>query len=182
MKEKELNILIQKCQKQHAPSQRKLYNQYYNYGMGIASRYSNSRQETEEIANDGFVKLFKGIHKYRREIPFQVWLRTIFISCGIDHYRKYKNQKVKYLHPQETQRNTGDDNMDSEYLLHMIRKLSSQYRMVFVLHVIEGYTHEEIAKELNISKGTSKSNLSKARSNLKKMIKVHTLESIGYGR
>ncbi len=182
MEDKELNILITKCQKQHAASQRKLYDLYYNYGMTIASRYSNNKQETEEIANDGFVKLFRGIDKYKKEIPFKAWLRTIFISCGIDHYRKFKNQKVKYLHPQETRRNTGADSLDSEYLLQMIRKLSAQYRMVFVLHVMEGYTHEEIAKELNISRGTSKSNLSKARNNLKNMVKQHALETVKYGR
>lgn len=173
-------ILIKQCKNRHAGSQRKLYDHYYNFGMSIASRYSNKREETEEIANDGFVKLFKNIQKYNAEIPFRAWVRTIFISCAIDHYRKYHQNKKEYEQNFRVEWNQADRELDSAYLLKMIRQLSPQYKMNFVLHVIDGFTHEEIAEKLNISKGTSKSNLSKARKKLKEMIAKHNLQTAQY--
>ena len=93
------------------------------------------------------------------------------INTGIDHYRKSqkKSNQIELIQLHEV-RNKGAEKLDREYLLGFLNRLSPQYKMVFVLHVMEGFSHEEIAEKLNINKGTSKSNLSKARMNLKKMI------------
>lgn len=156
----------------------------YNYGMSIASRYGDTKEEIEEIANDGFFKMLIKIHLYDEQIPFKLWLRKIIINCGIDHYRKKKKFKNEtqnitiITNPEATWvNNVGSLKIDSEYLLDCIKKLSPVYKMVFVLYSIEGYSHREIASELNISEGTSKSNLHKARQNLQAMVKQHNLEN-----
>jgi len=174
MTEQTLYNLIQGCKKQDATSQKKLFNHLHNYGMSISTRYTNTLEDAEEVANDGFYKMLNNIHTYKDHIPFKLWVRRIFINCGIDHYRKNKSKNnLKQVGSMQVTRNAGAELLDKEYLNSLIQKLSPQYRMVFVLHVIEGYKHEEIAQKLNISIGASKSNLARARQNLKKGIVVH---------
>ncbi len=155
----------------------------YNYGMSVAARYGQNRQETEEIANDGFLKMFRNIHQYRDQVPFKLWLRRIIINCGIDHYRKRQAHKegIYELRPPITY-NKANDKLEGEYLLQLVQHLPAQYRIVFVLHVIEGYSHEEISLELGIARGTSKSNLAKARKKLQDMLRIHQQQVQGYGK
>lgn len=180
MTEVELQHIIKGCIKNDSSCQRKLFDYMYNYGMSVASRYGQSLQESEDIANEGFYKILKSIEKYKPSIPFLLWVRRIIINCGIDHYRKRKMivNSVSDISQQTT--NLGEQGLNADYLLDMIRRLSPQYRMVFVLHSIDGFTHEEIAKKLNISKGTSKSNLSKARKKLQEMVAIHNQENVTY--
>lgn len=150
----------------------------------MAARYGQNLQETEEIANDGFYKMLHYIDRYRKEVPFKLWLRRIIINCGIDYYRKNKSRTSQELSPRVavSTRNEGADQLDREYLLQLVRQLPPQYRMVFVLHVMEGYNHEEIARQLGISRGTSKSNLSKARKKLQAMVQLHNRQVSEYGK
>ena len=141
--------------------------------MSIASRYGNTKAETEDIANEAFYKVLKNIHKYNPKAPFLVWVRRIIINVGIDHFRKNKSRMTEPMMGSTTTLNEGEISLESEYLLKMVRSLSPQYKMVFVLHAIEGFTHDEIASKLNINKGTSKSNLAKARKKLQEMVAQH---------
>lgn len=183
MQEKELSYLIAGCKKNDAQCQKKLYQLMYDYGMSIAARYGQNLPETEEIANDGFFKMLKHIDRYQGQGPFKLWLRKIITNCGIDHYRKIQSQKNRIIEL-KTQfiSNEGSDMLESEYLLKLVRRLSPGYRMVFVLHVMEGYNHDEIAAKLNISKGTSKSNLAKARKKLQDMLHIHNRQVTEYGK
>jgi len=163
--------LISGCKSKNPGSQKKLFMLLYGYALGIARRYGATNEDAEEIANDGFYKAFTKIEKYQDHIPFQLWLRKIIINTGIDHYRKHKNERIDSgPYTVKTIQNQGAQNLDQEYLLNILNKLSPQYKLVFVLNVIEGYKHDEIAELLNISVGTSKSNLSKARKRLKELI------------
>ena len=144
----------------------------YQYGMGIAAGYASSTDEIGEIANDGFLKMFLHIDRYKKHVPFDLWLRRIIINSGIDHYRKYhksQHKKTKSL-VAERSVNQGLLKLEEDDLLRQIQQLSPAYRLVFVLYVVEGYTHAEIAKKLKISIGSSKSNLHKAREKLKEML------------
>jgi RNA polymerase sigma-70 factor (ECF subfamily) len=145
----------------------------YNFGMTIASRYGNTLAEAEDIANEGFYKVLKNISKYKTEIPFLAWVRRIIINCAIDNYRKNKGSKNEITIDPIQSTNKGSEFMESEYLLIMVRSLTPQYKMVFNLHAIEGYTHAEIADRLNITIGTSKSNLAKARKKLQQMVTMY---------
>lgn len=131
-------------------------------------------EESKEIVNDGFMKVFQKIDQHATESSFKAWLRKIMINSSIDHYRK----EVKHRHHEEINgktflesvNNNALDDLSYAELISMIQKLSPAYRAVFNLYVIDGFTHQEIAQALGISEGTSKSNLMKARENLKKMI------------
>lgn len=126
------------------------------------------------MLNDGFMHVFVRIHQYQNQTPFQRWLRRIMINASIDHYRK---EKKHYYHDEihggfdlGSHDATVDDALAHEDLISMIQELSPAYRAVFNLHVIDGYNHREIAEMLQISEGTSKSNLAKAREVLRKKL------------
>ncbi len=139
--------------------------------------------ETEEIANNALYKMLSKLHQFQHGTDFKAWLRRIIVNCGIDYYRKYHKQKTRLLDMNPTiVRNSASDSLDSDYLLEMIHRLSPQYKMVFNLYVMEGYSHEEIAKELDISIGTSKSNLSKARKKLQLWVMAHQKQMMKYGK
>ena len=172
MQKKELNpaLLIEGCMQANPLSQRKLYELFYGYGMSIALQFASHKIEAEEIFNDSFVHVFRNINKYDPSFPFKPWLRRIVINTAIDYHRKYKKFKSTYstenVPEQEEEVFYFDEN---EEVLLFIQKLAPSYRMVFTLFVLEEYTHPEIAEMLGISVGTSKSNLSRAKQNLKQL-------------
>lgn len=149
--------------------------------MKICYRYTNAMEECEEIVNEGFVKLFKNIHQFdetRQEdtlLSLKGWFKRILINTCIDHYRKTNSSVNGHVltHESETiadQGETGIDMLSYKEIIESIRMLSPAYRAVFNLFVIEGLSHEEISQTLGISVGASKSNLSKARDNLRKLL------------
>lgn len=182
MAETSLQDLIEGCKQNDAVCQKALFLRLYNYGMSVAQRYASSKEDAEEIANDGFYKMLKNINQYKSEVPFKLWVRRIIINTGIDHFRK--NSKKALVMPtliDNKTYNLGSEKLDKDYLLNLLNELSPQYKMVFILQVIEGYTHKEIAKRLAISIGTSKSNLSKAREKLKSLLAQQELKE-NYGQ
>ena len=165
--------LIEGCIKKDRKSQKELYKLYYGYALRICLRYAKSKDEAVEVVNDGFMKVFMNIVRYQVEQPFNNWLSTIMINTAIDHYRKRIKQlemdELNEQHPVEDRENILS-NINYEDLIKLVQKLSYAYRTVFNLFAIDGYTHEEISDLLQISVGSSKSNLFKARENLKKML------------
>jgi RNA polymerase sigma-70 factor (ECF subfamily) len=140
-------------------------------------------EECEEIANEGFVKLFKNIHQFdesRQEdtlLSLKGWFKRILINTCIDHYRKNHSSVNGHVLTHESESipdhsETGIDVLSYKEIIEAIRLLSPAYRAVFNLFVIEGLSHEEISQTLGISVGASKSNLSKARDNLRKLLQT----------
>lgn len=157
--------------------------------MKICYRYQNHAEECEEIMNEGFVKLFKNISQFDEarhtdvEIALKGWFKRILINTCIDHYRKNASQLNGNTLTEETERiadktENGLDVLSYKEILGAIKLLSPAYRTVFNLFVIEGMSHEEIAEQLGISIGSSKSNLSKARENLRKILTKKTDQKI----
>lgn len=160
------------------------------YAMKICYRYQNNLEQVEDLMNEGFIKLFKNIHQFEEsrhtDIPASLkgWFKRILINTCIDHYRK----NASYINGQTTlsedteniadKQETGLDILSYKEIITAIRQLSPAYRTVFNLFVIEGLTHEEIANQLGISVGSSKSNLSKARENLRKILIKKTDQKI----
>ncbi len=171
-------VLIEGCKEHDRESQRLLYKHYYSYALGICIRYSKNREEANEILNDGFMKVFNKIEKYDVTRSFEGWLKRIMINTAIDHYRvnkkHYYQEDVAELNHSVPER--AIDELSYEELLLLVQKLSPAYRTVFSLFAIDDYTHEDIAKQLGISIGASKSNLSKARAKLKQMLKITNQE------
>jgi RNA polymerase sigma factor (sigma-70 family) len=173
MGEEELHQLVKGCLNEDRLSQKLLYKAFYGFAMGICLRYAANRYEASEIMNQGFYKIFKNIGKYDAAKPFKAWLGRIMVNTSIDYYRS--NLKAAYtdeLDKAEHINNTeyADKNLKYNELLDMVALLPRAYRTIFNLFAIEGYTHEEIGDMLNISTGTSKSNLHKAREKLKVMV------------
>lgn len=174
--------IIQGCVNANRQSQKEFYHSYYGFAMGICMRYCNSHDDAMEVVNDGFLKVFKNIGSFNPrhenyEASLMGWMKTILINTAIDHFRKNKNNyltgEIDGTHAEITDTlETAVDSMSYKEIIGMVQSLSPSYRTVFNLHIIDGYKHEEIAQQLNISVGTSKSNLAKARMNIQKMLKA----------
>jgi len=161
--------IVKGCKNGDRKSQEALYRQYYGYSMSIGLRYGKSRDEAEEIVQDAFIKLFKNIDRYNEAQPFKSWFRRIIVNAAIDYYRR--NEKHQHHQDIETAYEVGHseevfERLSSQDIMAAVQELPPAYRMVFNLYAVEGYKHHEIAKQLNISEGTSKSNLAKARNKL----------------
>jgi len=178
-----LNIisLIIGCSQNNRISQRDLYHWLHSYAMKISYRYIQQQEEAEELVSEAFVKLFKNIAQFDssrqndQEALLKAWFKRILVNTCIDHLRKTQLKMVSYDVTPETEpmiekQESGLDKIAYQEIILAIRRLSPVYRTVFNLFVIEGFSHEEIADTLKISVGASKSNLSKARNNLRKII------------
>jgi RNA polymerase sigma factor (sigma-70 family) len=172
--------IINGCVKAKRESQKELYKLYYGFAMGICMRYCHNQDDAVEILNDGYFKVFKTINsftpKYENiEASFMGWLKQIMVFTAIDHYRKNSKNllidKIDDIHLaiQDTSESIIDA-MAYSQIIELVQKLSPAYRTVFNLYVIDGYKHEEIAAHLNITVGTSKSNLAKAKINIQHML------------
>ena len=166
-------------------SQEKLYRQFYGFAISVCMRYTKSRDEALEVVNDGFLKVFTKGEQYDPKYPFKAWFRRIIVNTALDFYR---SQQKHYFHENIEEAydiSSNDSNpvsqLNHEELINMVQKLPPGYRMVFNLFVIDGYSHEEIGSQLGISIGTSKSNLSRAREVLRKMILITEKEYINRG-
>ena len=173
MKGHNLDLLIRGCLKRDRQCQKLLYKQFYSYAMSICMRYTRNYDDAVEVINDSFLKVFMRIEQYDQQREFKGWFRRILINCSIDKIKKEmktRNQvPVDEIDPPSISI-SPEGTQDHKEILMLIQKLSPAYRSVFNLYVIDGYTHEEIAKTLGISIGTSKSNLAKARMRLKKFL------------
>ena len=151
--------------------------------MAICDRYAGNQDDAIEVLNDGFLKVFREIHHYRPAYAdvissFKGWLRKIMVYTSIDHFRKNQKHQVvtqldNVVYEVSSFQDDALDKISYEEIIRSVQLLSPGYRTVFNLFVIEGWSHDEIAAHLGISAGTSKSNLSKARRQLQKILYKH---------
>jgi RNA polymerase sigma-70 factor (ECF subfamily) len=176
----ELRLAIQGCVLNDRLSQKKIYTSFYKYAMSICSIYTTNSEDSVEIVNDGFLKIFKEIYRYQPAyadhiLSFKGWLRKIMLYTAIDHFRKnHKYRLTKELDNEVTWRAVeGEDALDRishNEIIGAMQKLTPGYRIILNLFLIENFSHEEIAKQLGISIGTSKSNLARGRKQLQKIL------------
>lgn len=174
--------LLAACVRQERMAQRRLYGQFHGFAMGICLRYARDRDQALEAANDGFVKVFRDLYRFDATRhpddvlgSFRGWLKRIMIHTAIDHYRanerhQHQQELDDAILNQADQGATPLDTLSYDELLALVQRLPPAYRAVFNLNVIDGFGHEEIAEQLHISVGTSKSNLFKARAHLRAML------------
>jgi RNA polymerase sigma factor (sigma-70 family) len=170
----ELNKLIQGCIKGDRFSQNKLYELYSKKMFGVCLRYSKSREEAEEILQEGFMKVFQFVHQFNFEGSFEGWVRKIMVNCALQKYRSKRQLHAIINIDNTTVEPIANEDilgkLGTKELLRIVQQLPPVYRTVFNLYVFEGMKHREIADVLNISEGTSKSNLSDARKILQKAV------------
>ncbi|TND10566.1 MAG: RNA polymerase sigma-70 factor, ECF subfamily [Bacteroidetes bacterium] len=171
------NELIAGCVKQDRNCQKLLYEQFYGKMLGVCIRYARDREEARDMLHEGFIKVYSSIRSFAGKGSFEGWVRRIMVNTSVDHLRRNKHQYLIVStvradeQPEQVDEVDEDDMLDvigKEEIMAAVQQLSPAYRTVFNLYVIEEYAHKEIADMLNISEGTSKSNLAKARFQLKK--------------
>jgi RNA polymerase sigma-70 factor (ECF subfamily) len=175
--------IIKGCLKNDRASQKALYEHFYSKMLGVCLRYSKSSDEAKDVLHEGFLKVFDSLKNFKGNGSFEGWVRRIMVNTAIDHLRKNKQNYliVSTVYANEKASSTAEEVDDEELILHIdreeilkaVQELTPAYRTVFNLYVIEEYTHKEIAELLDISEGTSKSNLSKAKFNLRKNLMHH---------
>lgn len=171
--------IIDECKKGKHKSFSMLYNRYAPKMMGVCFRYSKTKDEAEDVLQEGFIKVFQKIKSFEGKGSFEGWIRRIMVNTAINNYKA--NNKHYYhddidkdnninLRTDETLPFEFDEKTDKVNVVKLIQQLPTGYQMVFNLYVIDGLTHQEIAEQLDVSINTSKSQLSKARKWLRNKI------------
>lgn len=167
--------LVEGCKGNNRKSQQKLFMLMKDKMMGICMRYANEKAEAEDILQESFIKIFNKIDYLKEPEKLESWARKIFVNTAINHYHKpynkYENNEIKENINEDDHYTSIIEKLDNHQLLNLINQLPHGYRLVFNMYVIDGYTHQEIAGELNISVNTSKSQLYAAKQLLKKRLK-----------
>lgn len=175
------SALVKKCLKGDSRAQRALFEKFAPKMLGVCMRYAKNTQQAEDVLQDGFVKVFTKLSNYSGNGSLEGWIRRIIVNTALDEIRR----NVKF------QSNVNVDDVDykleldshiveglaAEDLMKVVNDLPDGYRIVFNMFAIEGYSHKEIAMQLNISENTSKSQYSRARAYLK-----NKLEELGIER
>lgn len=166
--------IIQRCKKQDIKAQEELYRLYSHKLFAVSLKYSGSFQQAEDNLQDAFLMIFRKIEQYKSKGSFEGWLKRIVITTALQKYRKQAVfEIIREDHLSEPEIEIDEDTVSVDFLLKIIQDLPERYRQVFNLYALDGFSHREIAELLNISTGTSKSNLARARVILKKNIEAN---------
>jgi len=180
-----VNNLIAKAKNNERIAQTELYHMFAPKMLSVCRWYTKDLQYAEDVMVRGFFKAFQNLDTYKQTGSFEGWLRRIMTREAIDFIRAHKEldfpEDFEYTLAKTTPAKSLDKQHKLEQLQWCIDQLPDGYRMVFVLFAIEGYPHKEIAEKLNISEGTSKSQLHKARKALQEMIGQKE-KGVNYGR
>ncbi len=171
--------LIQACIKQNRAAQKKLYDLYAPKMLGVCYRYAQSKEEAEDMLQEGFIKVFQKLDSFKFQGVFEGWLRRIFVNTAINIIRKY--QKLQYETDIEEAGTMASnaaevlDAMQNKEVIELIRNMPQGYRTVLNLYAIEGYSHKEIGEMLGINESSSRSQFTRAKAVLAK--KINALEA-----
>lgn len=168
--------IVQGCIKKDAIAQRHLYERFSRKMMGVCLRYFDSREEAEDVVQNGFISVFQNMESFKGSGSLEGWIRKIMVNTALTEIRKNKKLKqnidldsVEFMIPSS---NYMSESFAAKDLLKIIQTLPTGFRTVFNLYAIEGYSHKEIGEMLGISEGTSKSQYSRAKAHLQKIIPI----------
>ncbi len=154
--------------------QEELYKRFAPKMYAVCLRYANNADDAQDLLQEGFIKVFKNLHRFRAEGSFEGWVRRVFVNSSIEHFRKKSAKLATVSDKEESTIEDSDitalDSLAEKDIINLIQELSPGYRTVFNLYVIEGYAHKEIGELLGISEGTSKSQLARAKAILQKKV------------
>lgn len=166
-----LDKLIQQCKQNDIDAQAEIYQLYASKLFALCLKYSKNYQEAQDNLQNSFLNIFNKIGQYSFKGSFEGWIKRLTINTVLQTYRE-KNilNLVTEVIPDVEEVEVDDEQIPLDYLLQLIQELPNKYRMVFNMYVLDDYSHREIAEMLNISEGTSKSNLHRARMILKEKL------------
>lgn len=171
--------LISRCRKEDRAAQEQLFIRYSAKMMGICMRYTKNKDDARDLLHDGFIKIFSHIKGFKEESSVSTWMTRIFVNMALT-FLKSKHNRYQYIEPgedipEELEEDIPEsilDELSGEEVMEMVKMLPDKYRLIINLYSIDGFTHKMIAEQLDISEGTSKSQLSRARKLLVKMISL----------
>jgi RNA polymerase sigma-70 factor (ECF subfamily) len=166
--------LVKACISGNASAQKEFYDLFAKKMMGVCLRYTNDYEEAQDVLQDGFIKVYAKLSKFVNKGSLEGWVRRIMVNTALDHYRKnkkfqkdveidsvsFKLEKQEYI----------VEEINAQDLLKIIQSIPEGYRVVFNLFAIEGYSHKEIAEQLGVTESTSKSQYSRAKKMLRKIL------------
>jgi RNA polymerase sigma-70 factor (ECF subfamily) len=162
------------CSAGKSQAQRLLYKHYFGYAKSICLRYTSSQEEAEEVLNEGFFKVFTHVKDFDSTYPFKVWLRTIMINTAISYYRKHKKHHEKRTAYEDVPYLGIEEDVVSQIteqeILMLVQQIRPIYKNLFLLYVVDGYNHREIAGLLEINEATVRSHYVRARVQLQQLI------------
>ena len=179
--------IIDGCLAGERRSQQQVYELFYGKMMSVCLRYTKNHDQAKDILQDGFIKVFRNLKNFNRQGSFEGWVRRIMVNTAIDHFRRARHSYLllgedRSMEDFEDVAENEEPEEDATWdlkptdVINAMQKLTPAYRTVFNLYVFEEMTHKEIADTLGINIGTSKSNLAKAKNNLKRLLqKEHNL-------
>ncbi len=174
------NKLVKECIKGNDKAQKELYQAFAPKMMSVCYRYSKNKSDAEDIFQSGWLRIFENLHKLRKTELLEWWMRKIFVNEGLQLYNKSKRLIYTDENYKLEQDNKDDVRMIQSFqydqITKLIQELPDKMRMVFNLYIIEGFSHKEIAEMMNVSEGTTKSNLHDARKALRKKIELLNIE------
>jgi len=176
--------IIEKCKQNNRKAQMQLYNQYCSGMYIVAKRFVKDDMDAEDVLQDAFIKAFSKLHQFKNEVTFGAWLKRIVINKCIDFLKSKKQQLVdleeRHLKVVDTDNDKWlvEDTITIDEVKEAINKLTDKYKYVITLYLIEGYDHQEISEILDISEVTSRTQLSRGKVKLQKLL---TLEKDGTG-
>ncbi|MEY8849406.1 RNA polymerase sigma factor [Psychroserpens sp. XS_ASV72] len=170
-----LEQLIEQCKKNDTQAQSQIYKLFASKLFSICLKYSRNYAEAEDNLQDAYVTIFKKIDQFKGKGSFEGWLKRITINTALQRYRSVGVYDI--INEDQIEGSVSieidDDEMNLDFLLKIIQELPDRYRLVFNLYALDDYSHKEISKMLDISVGTSKSNLARARLILKDKIEEY---------
>lgn len=159
--------LLVGCINNDPSAQRELYNRYSPKMLSVCYRFGNSREDAEDMLQEGFIKIFTQIHTFQNKGAFEGWIRRIIVHTCINFLKKNKKfsnnidlDQADYL---EVKEETMPSVMQARQIIECIRQLPLGYRTVLNLYAMEGYSHKEIAEMLDIEESTSRSQYTRAK-------------------
>ncbi len=175
----EIKNIINGCLKGSRRDQELLYRRYSPRLYAVCLQYSDNDEEARDVLQEGFIKIFTNLSNFKHEGSFEGWMRRIIVNTALERYRSrnrlYMVEDIDRIpEPFVDPGNEDYSGLEATDLMDIIRMLPPKYRMVFNLFALEGYSHKEISKMINISEGTSKSNLARARIILQRRVEAFT--------
>ncbi len=166
--------LIKGCIAGDRRMQEELYRRFASKMYAVCLRYANNADDAQDLLQEGFIKVYRNLHRFRAEGSFEGWIRRVFVNTSIEHFRKKSTKMSMVTDKEESNIEDADitalQRLAEKDIINIIQELSPGYRTVFNLYVVEGYSHKEIGDLLGISEGTSKSQLARAKGVLQKKI------------
>lgn len=173
-----LDQLIEECKKHNPKAQEQLYHLFSKKFFGLCLKYSSNYADAQDNLQDGFILLFKKIEQFSGKGSFEGWAKRVMINNALQKFKGVRFMEVLSDEIPDEIVTIEEDNVPLDYLMKIIQELPEQYRIVFNLYVLDGYSHKEISEMLHLSTGTTKSNLHRARLILKEKLEHRTETNI----